>query len=1289
MGCKISKRRYRSSDARRQRLISPRHAARGASNKSHGEEDIRSLAIIASVYDSKGSCMHCGEIKISIPSSRKTVTSAKIGANNDRALEKSDQHSSATIVRGSCKYCDVTRISNYPYRENLPTTILRVNNNIFRGKSLQSMTNIEWVCNSKGSCIFCELIRIFNSSKKTPTTAKIKRVLSRMVFDVHFSIDSVLGNLILYDLTSIFNTLSRTNFTIDKMQQLFLGVVLKFYFSQDVIEMLLGNVSRGMMSIPNISSKEDITTARLQQILSYMESESNFSPGTVKMLLENYLFYVVMSMYNNSSKESLTTTKIQVLSGFVSNSSPNAIDILTNCIFHGGICILIFSPDTVEKLLENSMFDRRISMSNTSSKKSLTKMLEYSSRNDTEDLFLIFCGCNTYHKDVYNIFEIVSRVFAVDDDIAEFQLKTQWKNVLTNFGDAIILTIRSLHGNWHLLKNKAELLRNCCDRTTRIISCICHTTSNNQIARIRSISQQTKFMSNRQISYPDIVTDSKALENVDWYYGTWSHLIKNCTEKSILIRFNRFACEILLEQIYIKFSIRDTDSDSREDNCVNLYREKEIRPLTIVPLIEAVLVRPSHRHSLHLNAPRKFNHTDVANSNDTDGDFTDNEYLPLYREKVKRSFTNANFLESNQLCQLHRHNLADIEQFPSQKFYHKDVAKSHFPEHFHVNSMILRETLISNFETELFDYDIYVKDTKNLNYLFRFQTNTLFPQILDVYPVRRNDLDFSFQQILSGVSQTSQEVMRFELQRFASFQNYDYPDSPSAFRFAKAGWYATGNGKETACFVCNVRFTDWVQSHNPMDIHRQLSPSCPFLIGEDVEHVDVIHPSSQCERTQSQEITDNLREMQLGERPGTVNGHDQLASNRNPGQETTFNPALVDDTVDSHMLNTNMQGSNRPLFNGFRFGYNASDSVPHSFREDVDQSRRQTNSTATNFSSFVSNDCPLSSSNTHHSGDGSRTRYEADTSVRNFPQNALVGFTSNSPNPCRNGGPNTQTMRPYGDTNNYQLPSPLTSNNTPMFPAYKSLNVRISSYQGFPAHVKQTPRQLAQAGFFYRGFGDRCSCFWCGIGLQHWETGDDPWVEHAHRSHRCQYVIDCKGESFITLVQEALIRPDPVFPQPVMNPKESLIYELREMGFLLEAIHCAIKTVESNGINLTLQTVANAILENMSNETSNSSEPDRLVPEENTQQDQEMAMNVSPKLNSNPVDQSADANSKSLSDETAAMKEQLTCKICLDANVGIVFLPCGHIVACVTCSVRLSKCPICRKFIREKVKTLM
>jgi hypothetical protein len=38
----------------------------------------------------------------------------------------------------------------------------------------------------------------------------------------------------------------------------------------------------------------------------------------------------------------------------------------------------------------------------------------------------------------------------------------------------------------------------------------------------------------------------------------------------------------------------------------------------------------------------------------------------------------------------------------------------------------------------------------------------------------------------------------------------------------------------------------------------------------------------------------------------------------------------------------------------------------------------------------------------------------------------------------------------------------------------------------------------------------------------------------------------------------------------------------------------------------------------------------------------------------------------------------MDCKICLDAPSSCAFVPCGHVVACKRCSLKIDKCPICR-----------
>ena len=57
--------------------------------------------------------------------------------------------------------------------------------------------------------------------------------------------------------------------------------------------------------------------------------------------------------------------------------------------------------------------------------------------------------------------------------------------------------------------------------------------------------------------------------------------------------------------------------------------------------------------------------------------------------------------------------------------------------------------------------------------------------------------------------------------------------------------------------------------------------------------------------------------------------------------------------------------------------------------------------------------------------------------------------------------------------------------------------------------------------------------------------------------------------------------------------------------------------------------------------------------------------------------------------ENEVMKKQMHCKVCFSAEVGVVFLPCGHLVVCTSCAPSLQSCVICRRKITETIKIFM
>ncbi|TMW39839.1 hypothetical protein DOY81_015081, partial [Sarcophaga bullata] len=60
-----------------------------------------------------------------------------------------------------------------------------------------------------------------------------------------------------------------------------------------------------------------------------------------------------------------------------------------------------------------------------------------------------------------------------------------------------------------------------------------------------------------------------------------------------------------------------------------------------------------------------------------------------------------------------------------------------------------------------------------------------------------------------------------------------------------------------------------------------------------------------------------------------------------------------------------------------------------------------------------------------------------------------------------------------------------------------------------------------------------------------------------------------------------------------------------------------------------------------------------------------------------------------LEEENRKLKDARLCKVCLDEEVGVVYLPCGHLVTCVQCAPGVNQCPMCRTAIKGFVRTYL
>lgn len=218
-------------------------------------------------------------------------------------------------------------------------------------------------------------------------------------------------------------------------------------------------------------------------------------------------------------------------------------------------------------------------------------------------------------------------------------------------------------------------------------------------------------------------------------------------------------------------------------------------------------------------------------------------------------------------------------------------------------------------------------------------------------------------------------------------------------------------------------------------------------------------------------------------------------------------------------------------------------------------------------------------------------------------------------------------------------PPPQQQHKLPEYPNYAIEAKRLESYEDWPKFMRQKPKELSDAGFFYTGKSDRVKCFSCGGGLKDWEAGDEPWEQHAMWYSHCEYLKLMKGEEYIAQClakkessSEMSEQPQDVGPSSSPQPSTSGV---------ASAATTSLPSSQSSSLSTSVE-------------------------------------------ESNPMTSMAhmSASSGLEEDEDEPNRKQdtsRTCKICYVNEYNTAFSPCGHVVACAKCASSVTKCPLCRK----------
>lgn len=240
------------------------------------------------------------------------------------------------------------------------------------------------------------------------------------------------------------------------------------------------------------------------------------------------------------------------------------------------------------------------------------------------------------------------------------------------------------------------------------------------------------------------------------------------------------------------------------------------------------------------------------------------------------------------------------------------------------------------------------------------------------------------------------------------------------------------------------------------------------------------------------------------------------------------------------------------------------------------------------------------------------------------------------------------------------------STSIPENPAMADYEARIVTFRMWMCSINK--EQLARAGFYSLGDGDKVKCFHCGGGLTDWKPSEDPWEQHAKWFPGCKYLLEEKGQEYINNIHltHSVLRTaertrslterieDAIFQNPMLQEAIRMGFSFKDIKKIME------EKIQTSGSNyVSLEALVSDLVSAQKDHTQDESSQTSLQKE------------------------------ISAEEQLRLLQEEKLCKICMDRNIAVVFIPCGHLVTCKQCAEAVDKCPMCYTVITFKQKIFM
>ena len=255
---------------------------------------------------------------------------------------------------------------------------------------------------------------------------------------------------------------------------------------------------------------------------------------------------------------------------------------------------------------------------------------------------------------------------------------------------------------------------------------------------------------------------------------------------------------------------------------------------------------------------------------------------------------------------------------------------------------------------------------------------------------------------------------------------------------------------------------------------------------------------------------------------------------------------------------------------------------------------------------------------------------------------------------------------------------------------YESEPNRLASFFGhWPEDAAVSAEELAGAGLYYVGPDDRVQCACCRGRMYNWARGDTAIGEHIRHFPNCHFIQN-KMTQLVNLPKRTASSTKSKSSHA--NIYESTVKIVTNMGYPQELVQLAMEKLTMSEAKVSVDKLLDIVYE-LEEAQSDMQLPSAMESEniDNLSEDDEDKPEASDSVESTATKklelQSTSQNN--LQEEKRMPMDKIMCKVCMDAELNMLFLPCRHLVCCEACGSMLSNCPVCRTPILGTVNTFL